>query len=117
MESSAESYTDSKDSTYQDTDDDDVSSIPSVVNSGDYSFNIQNAYELDTGADQDILQSNLDDVSLVNPTSNSENPSSISNMDVPISQLVGEEILVSSNDTNDISEGSSIKSTQLHDSY
>ena len=43
IESSIESFNDSNDSTYQNEDDDSTSIVPSVVDSGDYTFNIQNA--------------------------------------------------------------------------
>ena len=120
IESSTESYTDSKDSTYKDTDEDNISIIPSVVGSGDYTFNIQNTYELDSNSDQDISDSNLENIPSINPTSNCEIPSSISDLDLPVLQLGSEETSSTSNNTGDAITEPSVEGTQLfqvQDSY
>ena len=120
IESLTKSHTNSKDSTYLDTDEDNISTIPSAVDSGDYTFNIQNVYKLDSTSDQDISDSNLENVPSINPIPNCEIPSSISDLDLPISQLGSEETSSTSNDTDDVTIEPSVEGTQLfqvQDSY
>ena len=61
----SESYSDSKDSTYIDDNDGDILSISTEINSNDFSFNIQNAYKLDTLANNDIHQEKIDSISIL----------------------------------------------------
>ena len=120
IESSIESFDDSKDSTYQNTDEDDTSIVPSVVDSRDYTFNIHNAYELDPISDQDMLGHNIENISSTSSTLSHDTTSSISDLDLPISQLGNDDISSTSNDSSDTTSEPSMEGTQLfqvQDSY
>ena len=120
MESTSESYTDSKDSTYQDDDDGDIPSIPTAVDSNDFSNSIENAHELNTLSDEVIHQDKLDNISTIDDTMDLNDSLSVSNMDVPITQLANEGESSLSNDsknTGEELETNNIQCFQAHDSH
>ena len=83
----SETYSDSKDSTYINESDEDSASISAEINSDDFSFNIQNAYEAHTTKSNDIDQEKVDIIPTTDVRTDSNEASSISDIDIPIMAL------------------------------
>ena len=83
-DTSSETYSDSKDSTYVNESDEDAISVPTEINSEDFSFNIQNAYEAHMMDNSNIESEGMDIVPTNKVGTHTNESSSISNIDTPI---------------------------------
>ena len=92
----------------------------SIINSEDYTFNINNSFELEHSRDH-VVNDNID-AEITEPigTPSLDSTSSISDMDVPISQLMNNGSTASStgsSDTESVSTMNSVQLFQVQDSY
>ena len=120
MSSSTETPDDPNDSSYKDEEDDSTPESHSIINSEDYTFNINNAYELDSSSVQEMVNDINEDTIDTIATPSLDSTSSISNMDIPISQLMNDRSTIASTDSSDIESIPTMNSTQLfqvQDSY
>ena len=86
-DTSSETYSDSKDSTYVNESDEDAISVPTEINSEDFSFNIQNAYEAHMMDNSNIESEGMDIVPTNKVGTHTNESSSISNIDTPIMSI------------------------------
>ena len=93
---SSKLYSDLKDSTYIDHDSEYTPSISTDINSNNFSFNIQNAYGLDTVGNDETDEQILDNTSTNDFERDPSDSSNISNIDVPLIELTNNEESVSS---------------------
>ena len=120
MSLSTETPDDPNDSSYKDKEDDNTSASHSIINSGDYTFNINNAYELDSSSFQDMVdninEGTIDTIAMPSLDSTS----SIPDMDIPISQLMNDGSTIASTESSEAESISTVNGTQLfqlQDSY
>ena len=120
IELSSDSESDSKESTYQEDDDAENPSISTAIDSHDFTFNIENVYELNTIQDEVNPANELDIISIINDPINLNDSSSISNLDVPITQLANEERTSLTSDSTSVNETlttNGVQCFQEHGSY
>ena len=113
MTSLSESPDDHNDSSYQDEGDDNTSISHSIINSGEYTFNINNAYELDSLVDQNMVDQNIESTINTIATPSLDSTSSISEMDIPVSQLVNDESSTTNTESSETKSRSTMDGTQL----
>ena len=120
MSSSIETPDDPNDSSYKDEENDNTSESHSIINSEDYTFNINNAYELDYSSVQNMNDDSNEETTDTIDTPSLNSTSSISDMDVPISQLTNDQSAVPSTDSSDTESTlmmNSIQMFQIQNSY
>ena len=120
MSSSTETPDDPNDSSYKDEEDDSTPESHSIINSEDYTFNINNAYELDYSSVQNMNDDSNEETTDTIDTPSLNSTSSISDMDVPISQLTNDQSAVPSTDSSDTESTlmmNSIQMFQIQNSY
>ena len=119
-ETSSETYSDSKDSTYVNESDEDAISVPMLVNSEDFSFNIQNAYDAHTMDNNDIGNKDKDIIHNDELEMYTIESSTISDIDIPITAMSKEKGTEASSDSISDNEGSdkgNIQCFQVSDTY
>ena len=119
-ESSSKTYSDPKDSTYVDENDEDTISIPTEVNSEDFSFNIQNAYETHTIDNNNVENNEVDNGHVNELEEHAVDSPSVSDIDIPITTILKNRENGASSDSLSDSGGSdrnSIQCFQVSDTY
>ena len=118
--SSSSSHDDPNDSTYKGSEESNNSEGMSIIDSRDYTFNINNVLEPDESINQGVIEDFNVEIAEPMDTPSLQSDSSISGMDVPLTQLVHNRSLVPNADISDddsSSTGDSIQLFQVQNSY
>ena len=111
---------DPNDSSYKDEEGNNSSESNSIINSEDYTFNINNAFELEHSSIQDVIDNPDAEIVETIGTLILDSTSSISDMDLPITQLMNNGSTAPSTDSSDAESMLTMDSLQLfqiQDSY